>query len=468
MKKSWPAWFCNMATPWLWRLPFLSRTGAWSAWRTSRLRATSRSWIHCRPPRPTRYRKPSSPISPSVRQILSTCVTAKKEQPRKTYDGVAVAVPVTVPYVRYSIRAAHWWLARAFSELLKTSGLKKDEVDGLTVSSFTLAPDTAIGLTQHLGLSPRWLDHIPLGGASGVVALRRAARAVQAGDADVVACIAGDTNHVDSFRLTLANFSQFARDAVYPYGAGGPNASFAFLTSYYMQKHGATREDFGKLCVAQRANALKYPAALFKKPLSLQEYLAARPIAEPLHLFDCVMPCAGAEAFLVLSEVRAKSLKLPFARLKGTIERHNAFASDPVQMRAGWALDREDLYRQAGAGPQDMDFVQTYDDYPVISVMQFEDLGFCGKGEGPAFVRKHSFTWDGSFPLNTSGGQLSVGQAGAAGGFLGMVEAIRQLTGEASGRQVKKAKLGLVSGFGMINYDRGLGSGAAILGTSKA
>jgi acetyl-CoA acetyltransferase len=395
-------------------------------------------------------------------------VSEKREQPRKAYDGVALAVPVTVPYVRYSIRAAHWWLARAFSEILKTSGLRKDDIDGLTVSSFTLAPDTAIGLTQHLGLSPRWLDHVPLGGASAVVALRRAARAVQAGDADIVACIAGDTNHVDSFRLTLANFSQFARDAVYPYGAGGPNASFAFLTAYYMRMHGATREDFGKLCVAQRANALKFPFALFKQPLTLEQYLSARPIAEPLHLFDCVMPCAGAEAFLVLTEKRARALKLPYARLLGTIERHNAFASDPVQMRAGWAQDRDQLYQQAGVGPQDMDFVETYDDYPVISLMQLEDLGFCEKGQGPAFVRKHSFTHDGSFPLNTSGGQLSVGQAGAAGGFLGMVEAIRQLTGEAGERQVKSAKLGLVSGFGMINYDRGLGSGAAILATPEA
>jgi len=385
---------------------------------------------------------------------------------RQGYQGVAVAVPVTVPYVRYSIRAAHWWLARALSEIISRAGLKKEDVDGLSVSSFTLAPDTAIGLTQHLGLSPRWLDHVPFGGASGVVALRRAARAVQAGDADVVACLSGDTNHVDSFRLTLANFSQFARDAVYPYGAGGPNASFAFLTAYYMAQYGAKREDFGKLCVAQRANALKFEHSLFKKPLTLDEYLAARPIAEPLHLFDCVMPCAGADAFLVLSEERAKALEIPYARLLGTIERHNAFASDPVQMRAGWALDREDLYAQAGAGPADVDFVETYDDYPVISLMQIEDLGFCGKGEGPAFVREHTFTHDGTFPLNTNGGQLSVGQAGAAGGFLGMVEAIRQLTGEAGARTVKDAKLGLVSGFGMINFDRGLGSGAAILGTA--
>jgi acetyl-CoA acetyltransferase len=383
---------------------------------------------------------------------------------RKSYEGVAVAVPVTVPYVRYSIRAAHWWLARCLAELLKASGLKKEEIDGFSISSFTLAPDTAIGLTQHLGLSPRWLDHVPFGGASGVVALRRAARAVQAGDADIVACIAGDTNHVDSFRLTLANFSQFARDAVYPYGAGGPNASFAFLTAYYMRNFGATREDFGKLCVAQRTNALKFAHALFKKPLSLDEYMKAREIADPLHLFDCVMPCAGADGFLVMSDERAKKLGLPFAQLLGTIERHNAFASDPVQMRAGWALDRADLYEQAGVGPEDMDFVQTYDDYPVISVMQLEDLGFCGKGEGPSFIRKHTFTWDGSLPLNTSGGQLSVGQAGAAGGALGMVEALRQLTRQAEGRQVKDAKLGLVSGFGMINFDRGLGSGAAILG----
>src|SRR5712692_5357848 len=287
---------------------------------------------------------------------------------RKGYEGVALAAPVTVPYVRYSIRAAHWWLATALSRILKTSALKKEQVDGLTISSFTLAPDTAIGLTQHLGLAPRWLDHIPLGGASGVVALRRAARAVQSGDADVVACLAGDTNHVDSFRLTLANFSQFARDAVYPYGAGGPNASFAFLTAYYMRTYGAKREDFGKLCIAQRANALKFSHALFKKPLSMEEYLAARPIADPLHLFDCVMPCAGADGFLVLTEERAKSLRLPYARLLGTIERHNAFASDPVQMRAGWALDQADLYEQAGVGPPDLDFVQTYDDYPVISL----------------------------------------------------------------------------------------------------
>src|SRR5690554_4043707 len=307
---------------------------------------------------------------------------------RMGYDGVVATVPVTVPYVRYSIHSAHWWLGRALRQLIQTAGLAKDDVDGMCVSSFTLAPDTAVGLTQHLGMSPRWLDHIPMGGASGVIGLRRAARAVQCGDANIVACIAGDTNHVDSFRQTVSQFSRFAQDAVYPYGAGGPNASFALLTSHYMRESGATREDFGKLCVAQRTNALANPNALMKKPLTLQQYLDARVIADPIHLFDCVMPCAGADGFLVMHESKARSLNLPFVRILSTIERHNAWTEDPIQMRGGWTMDREEFYSLAGIGPENVDFMQAYDDYPVISMMQIEDLGFCEKGQGPVFVRK--------------------------------------------------------------------------------
>jgi acetyl-CoA acetyltransferase len=386
---------------------------------------------------------------------------------RASYEGVAVAVPVTVPYRRYSTRGAHWFIGQALEALVARSGLAKDRIDGLTVSSFSLAPDTAVGVTQHLGVSPRWLDHIPTGGASGVMALRRAARAVQAGDADVVACIAADANHVESFRQMLGGFSHFARDASYPYGSGGPNSIFAFITAAYMRAHGAKREDFGRICVAQRVNALKNPNALFKVPLTMAQYLDARPIADPIHLFDCVMPCAGAEAFLVLREERARDLGLPHALVRGAIERHNAFADDPVLLRGGWLVDRDDLYGQAGVGPGGIDFMQTYDDYPVVVMLQFEDLGFCTKGEGPAFVREKALTHDGDFPNNTSGGQLSAGQAGCAGGFLGMTEAIRQLTGTAGGRAVKDAKLGLVSGFGMVTYDRCLCTGAVILGTSR-
>jgi acetyl-CoA acetyltransferase len=382
---------------------------------------------------------------------------------RRGYDGVAICAPISVAYRRYSVNSAHWWIGRALLALTQRTGLKPVDIDGLSVSSFTLAPDTAVGLTQHLGLSPRWLDHVPMGGASGGVALRRAARAVQAGDADFVACVAADTNHVDSFRKTLSSFSRFAQDAVYPYGSGGPNASFALITQHYMNRTGATREDFGRICVAQRANAQRYEGALMRKTLTMEDYLGARAISDPIHLFDCVMPCAGAEAFLVCREDDARAMGGKFVRVLSAIERHNAYQEDPIQYRGGWAVDRDDLWGMAGIQPEAVDFLQTYDDYPVISMMQIEDLGFCSQNEAPAFVRAHSLTTDGDFPHNTSGGQLSVGQAGAGGGYLGMVEAIRQLTDEAGATAVPDAQIGLVSGFGMINYDRGLASSAVLL-----
>ena len=385
------------------------------------------------------------------------------KRPRQSYEGVALVATATVPYQRYSTQTAHWWIARALRMALDAAGLRPADLDGLSMASFTLFPDTAVGLTQHLGLSPRWLDHIPMGGAAGIVALRRAARAVQAGDADIVACVAGDTNHIDSFRQLLSGFSRFQADAVYPYGYGGPNANFALLTDRYMQEYGATREDFGRICVAQRDNALKNPQALMKKPLSLQQYLDARPIADPIALFDCVMPCAGAEAFLVMSVDEAERRGLSYATLEAAIERHNAHPGDPIQLRGGWTVDADQLYQMADCGPEDIDLLQTYDDYPVISMMQIEDLGFCAKGEAAQFVRDHDLTINGDFPHNTSGGQLSAGQAGAAGGFLGLVEAIRQVTGTAGPTQVPGARRAMVSGFGMINYDRGLCSGAAIL-----
>lgn len=374
-----------------------------------------------------------------------------------------VAAPVTTAYSRFSIHGAHWFAAKALAELLAQGHLQKSEVDGLCFSSFTLAPDTAVALTQHLGITLRWLDHIPMGGASGIVALRRAVRAVESGDASVVACIAADTNGTGTFNTTLGGFSRFTQDAVWPYGGGGPNASFALLTAYYMREYGATAEDFGKLCVAQRANALHFPFALFRTPLTLDQYLSARPIADPLRLYDCVMPCAGAEGFLVMTRSRAVELGLSFVRVLSTCERHNAFPDDPIQMRGGWALDRDALFSRAAITPKQVDLLQTYDDYPVISLMQMEDLGFCEKGEGPEFVREHTFTNDGTFPHNTSGGQLSIGQAGAAGGYIGLTDAVRQLTGRPLGSAVPGAQVALVSGFGMINYDRGLCCGAAIL-----
>ncbi len=382
---------------------------------------------------------------------------------RLRYDDVVVCAPVTVPYERYSTQTAHWWAGKALRALSQATGLERDAIDGFCFASFSAGPDTAVGMIQHLGLSPRWLDHLPTGGASGVMALRRAARAVQCGDAEVVACVAADTNQLDSFRKTLANFSRFSQDAVYPYGFGGPNATFALITDNYMRQYGVTREDFGKLCVAQRQNARSNPLALQRGDLTLEAYLKARPISDPVHLYDCVMPCAGAEAFLVTTAEVAERLGLQTVRVLSTIERHNAYPDDLVQWRGGWAMDVDDLWQMAGIGPHDIDTLQVYDDYPVIVAMQLEDLGFCAKGDVAQFIRRTNFGIDGDLPLNTNGGQLSAGQAGAAGGFQNMTEGLRQILRQPLGDQVPNARRSLVSGFGLVNYDRGVCTAAAIL-----
>ena len=377
-------------------------------------------------------------------------------------DDIVLCCPVTEPYVRRSDHGAAWFLGRVLARLLQASSLKKTEIDGLCASSFTLGPDGPAPLVQLLGLSPRMLDWIPTGGACGIMAARRAIRAIRYGDADIVACIAGDTANADSFRELLEGFSVFARDCVYPYGAGGPNASFALLTDRYMREYGATREDFGRLAVSQRQNATGNALALLRAPMQMTDYLAARPVAPPIHLLDCVMPCAGGDGFLAMRRSRAETLGLANVRVLSSIERHNAYADDPVQQRGGWAMDRDTLWAKAAIVPEDVDLIETYDDYPVISMMQFEDLGFCAKGEAPAFLRDRDLTCAGDLPHNTGGGQLSGGQAGAAGGYLGLVEAMRQLTGQAA-TQVAQARHALVSGFGMINYDRGVCTAAAVL-----
>ncbi len=383
----------------------------------------------------------------------------------QSYEGVALTAPARLPYARRSERGAAWFAGKTFAALTAAAGLRKEEIDGLALASFTMAPDSVVSLAGQLGIAPRWLEQFPLGGASGPVAARRAARAVQAGDAEVVACIGADTANADSFSNLIENFSRFSMDAVYPYGAGGPNVVFALITRHYMEKYGAQPEDFGRICVAQRENALAAGAAIFDKPLSMEDYLQARPISEPLRLFDCVMPVAGAEGFLVMSVERAEALGLPYAVMLAAGERHNAWFDDDVHFRGGWGLCRDELYEAAGLGPGDIDFLQTYDDYPVVVMLQLEDLGFCEKGQAPAFVRNAPLTWNGGgLPHNTCGGQLSAGQAGAAGGFLGTVEAIRQLTSQDLPNQVAGAKTGMASGYGMVDYDRCLCASVVILG----
>ena len=379
---------------------------------------------------------------------------------RQDYRGVAIAAPVTFGYALSSPHETPWFIGMTLAAMLRRAGLAKAEVDGLAVASYSLAPDHSASMAEYLGLGPRFLADISFGGASGVIALRRAARAVQAGDAEVVACIAADV--APQGEGIGANFSRFARDHVYPYGAGGANTVFALITDHYMRSFGVTREDFGRLCVAQRSNGRAFPGALMQGELTMADYLGARVVSEPLHLFDCVRRCCGAEGFLVLSEARAVALHVPHVLIAGAVERHNGAPQQPVQS-GPLHQDIADLYEQAGMGPEAASFVQAYDDYPVVVMLQLEALGFCEAGGAARLLRERSLAVDGDLPLNTNGGMLTLGQAGAAGGFCGLTEAVRQLTGESLGAQVPAASIGLVSCYGTVNYDRGICTSAAVL-----
>lgn len=383
---------------------------------------------------------------------------------RKAHRNIVLAAPVSVPYQRKTNQSAAYFIGCALREMLVSAALKKVQCDGLLVSSFSLAPDTVASLAETFDMACNWVEQVPLGGASGVVGLRRAARAVEAGDADVVACIGGDTYLPEQFSALLGRFSSFTIDGVTPYGAGGPSVPFALLTRAYMEKFGVVREDFGHLCIMQRRNAADYAHALLREPLSMEDYLSARPIAEPLGLFDCVMPCAGAEGVLVMEESRARDLGLRFVRLLASAERHNGARGLTMPMTFGWSDFRDELYGAAGLGPEAMDIVQVYDDYPVMALLQLEELGFCDAGGASRCLKGEGFVPSGRLVhVNTSGGQLSAGQAGFGGGFMGLTEAVRQLTGEALGNQRLGVRSALVSGFGMLNYDRGLCTAAAIL-----
>jgi acetyl-CoA acetyltransferase len=370
-------------------------------------------------------------------------------------------------YEKKPTRPPMAFLVEAFELVLKAAGARPREIDGLAVTSYQLGPDNVTTVAEHLGLELRWSWQGAMGGAAPVISVAEAARAIDQGLAETVVCVAGDSFDVQSHMEMLdRDFNGAMRDYLAPYGFGGTNGLFALVQTRHMHDFGSTREQFGALAVAQRENARSNPNALLREPLTLEDYLNARPIAEPLGLFDCVLPCGGADAVLVTaagSPISERSTRCPVEVLSsGAL--HNWDAGNPVTLSGGWSSYIGGLLGAAGLDRGDVQMLQLYDDYPVMVAIQVESLGFCGRGEGARFLAETDTTREGPLPINTGGGQLSCGQAGAAGGMIGVVEAVWQLQGIAGERQLERHDNALVSGFGMVGYGRGLSSSALVLG----
>ncbi len=351
----------------------------------------------------------------------------------------------------------HSLLAEAAGAALRSAGLEPADLDGLGVSSFSLAPDRAVDLAVRLGLSLRWLMDGGTGGASALDLLQHARRAVEAGDARAVLLVGGDLLDPPAFVRLVDGYNTWTRDLLAPLPVGGPNALFALLTRRHMQEHGLTREDYGTVAIAQRAWAAGNPNAAYRAPLTLEEYLDAPLVADPLALYDCVPIVAGADAVVVAA---AGVSGAPGIRVRALKLRHNADSQEGTGLSTGLGQERHALWTDAGLGPDDVDIVSVYDDYPVMALIQLDELGFVGD-DLRRFVAERLGTHE--LPVNTSGGQLSAGQAGAAGGLHGLVEVVRQLRAEAGARQVEAARIGVVSGYGMVAYRYGASVGAAVL-----
>jgi acetyl-CoA acetyltransferase len=342
------------------------------------------------------------------------------------------------------------FVAEAMSKALSNAGLTKKDVRGLSVVKLGFRPDTP-ELAEDLGLELDWVQGVDAGGASSVLGVRRAADAIQLGQIDVAVCMACYIWYKGIVFLDKPSYH--ADNYMLPYGYGGPNSCFGLTERRHMFQYGTTIEQIGKLAVSFRKNALPNENAVFKKPLTLEEYVNARMISSPIRLYDCLRQCLGANAVVIASEKVAKKLTDHPIYLVSDAEITNYKVDSPFADRTvtGFTTLGDELFKRVKR--EEIDCAQLYDDYPIAVLIQIEDLGFCKKGEGGKFIEEHEITFDGDFPVNTGGGELSAGQPAGVGSMLHVVEAVRQLKGEANGHQVRNARTALVTGLGLLGYD---------------
>lgn len=334
------------------------------------------------------------------------------------------------------------------SQAARDAQIDPGDIDGLLVAAsfmeYALLWPSQV--SEYLGMQPRYLDQVELGGASAAGMLWRAAAAIQGGLCRHVLCVMGDTWDL-SKGLSLP-IHPIEQEFNWPYGLLGANPSYALIARRHMHEFGTTPEQLAKVAVDQRSNAQANPAALFgNKPLSIDDVLNSRLIVDPLHLYEIVSPCTGGGAFIVSKEHRGPHRPVHLLGA-GECAGHASIAHAQSLTSTGVGPAASQAFAMAGLAPADMDFVQPYDCYTIAVILTLEDAGFCPKGEGGRFVMEHDLTFRGDFPCNTHGGQLSFGQPGLAGGLSHVLEAVRQLMGRAGKRQLKEPRVGYVNGNG--------------------
>jgi len=344
---------------------------------------------------------------------------------------------------------ANMLIAQAFRRALDDAGMEQSEIDGLASAGYGGMHEVAVA--EYLGIRPRLLDSTAVGGSSFEFHLQHAYRAVEAGDVDTVAIVYGNPQVSERGR-SLGTGRQFA--LVGPMAWEVPTGitlvgCYAIAAQRHMYQYGTTPEQLASIAVQIREHAAHNPNAMHRDPITVDDVLSSKLVADPLHKLDCCVISDGGCAVIVTTEERAKHLRKKPVYVRGAASgmTHHSIQAMPDLTETVAKHTGAKAFADAGITPADVDTFQMYDSFTYTVLVCLEDLGFCKKGEGGPFAASGALRVGGALPTNTDGGGLSATHPGMRGLFL-ICEAARQLRGEAGAAQVSGAEIAVAHGSG--------------------
>ncbi len=345
--------------------------------------------------------------------------------------------------------------AMAVHDALRSCGLSIRDVDGLINLDPYSFPNSmfATTLAEYLGLKPSFCTTVDVGGTvTGMTMLQQAIWAINSGHCRTAVCVYGEnalTGRSPGAHGYMLKNLLGGEEWEEPFGLQGMVSMYALLAQRYFHDYGADESDLGAIAVSTREHALLNPTAMMKKPMTLEDHRRSRIICSPLRLLDCSLGADGGGALVLTGAANARRLDAPRVRMRSFAMRmtHNTVAQMPDIEDLGMRDAGRDAYEAAGIGPEDLDMAQLHDAFTISVLVTIDALGFCEPGGAGDYIRTGATAPGGKCPVNTHGGLLSQAHIG---GMLHLVEAVRQLRGEAGRRQVPDARLALVSGNGGI------------------
>jgi acetyl-CoA acetyltransferase len=338
---------------------------------------------------------------------------------------------------------------------MENAGISKDQVDGLVTCNSMAEPYMyhAEAIAEYLQIFPRYCVTANAGGGTTFTSIQHAATAIAAGVCETVLVSLADSLRTGLSREQAKKLQSSTGHPEFetPYGATVP-AYYALIARAHMDAYGTTPAQLAAVAVSGRRHAARNPAAQMRELINVEDVLNSRMIADPLHLLDCSLVSDGGAAIIMTSAERAADFPHDPVYILGAGEGHShEHISQARSLTTSAAVESgRRAYRMAGLGPRDIDLAEIYDCFTPVVLIELEDLGFCAKGEGGAFVESGATGLEGSLPMNTHGGMLSHCHPGNPGAMFSLTEAVTQLRRQAGPRQVNDAEVALVHGQGGI------------------